>query len=142
MKKILFAFLFVFSLCGSLSAEETVYFGVKPPEGKIKFSDEFSFKMNVSYPDKYDALPDTSTAGNSYFDVLSFEKTGEVSSGTLKTSTWKISAQAFCLETSTFPALTWTLMDKGTPVSKAKSPEFKIKADPLFDPKKVKESDT
>ncbi|MBO4555906.1 MAG: hypothetical protein J5706_04035 [Elusimicrobiales bacterium] len=116
-------------------------FGVRPPDGEIKFADEFSFKMDVSYPQQYEISPDTSSLGNAYFDVLGFEFINDVSSGTLKTSSWKVHAQAFCVETSTFPAIAWKLFENGKAVSVAKSPEFKIKALPLFNPEEVKSSD-
>ena len=134
-----FYFILVFSV--SAFADDMVFFGVKPPQGEIKFSDEFSLTMDVSYPEQYEVLPDTSSAGNAFFDILNFEHIGDASSGTFKTSSWKVNAQAFCIEPSTFPAITWNLIENGKAVSSAKSPEFKIRASPLFDPEEVKKHD-
>ena len=109
MKKYIFFLIAFFIPAQLISAADTVYFGVRPPDENIRFSEKFSFRMETSYPEQYEIMPDTSSIKNDDFEVLDFSKAGEVSSGTLKNTSWSVVAQAYCIGTSTFPAITWNL---------------------------------
>ena len=141
MKKILFVLMMLIFPWQIHAAGEEVYFGVKPPTEKLKFADEFSLEMDVSYPSKYEVLPDTSSADNANFDLLDFARTGEASSGTLKTDVWIIKVQAFDIGVSTFPSIRWNLVDKGKAAASAMSPHFNITVDPFFKQEDVEKSD-
>lgn len=139
MKKIILLCLCFFAQ--ALYAEDTVYFGVKPPKEQIKLTDKFSVYFDIAFPQNYEVQPDTASFPSDNFEALSFENTGVASSDTLKSSLWQVDAQAFCIGNSTFPAITWNLIQDGKKVSSAKSPEFGINVLPLFDEKEIKNSD-
>ena len=141
MKKYILFLITFFIPAQLISAADTVYFGVRPPDENIRFSEKFSFRMETSYPEQYEIMPDTSSIKNDDFEVLDFSKAGEVSSGTLKNTSWSVVAQAYCIGTSTFPAITWNLQQNGRTVSSAPSPEFNIRVSPMFDPEEVKKED-
>lgn len=117
-------------------AQETVAFKISPPAGKTRLAGIFKFKLEASFPEKYSIRPDTSSAADSDFEIISFTKAGENKGGGLKTTGFEIKAQAFSLGISTFPALTWKLYE--TPAAQgmeAKSPSFTMEVLPVFESK-------
>lgn len=123
------------SLLCTAAAAQDVTFNFVPPPGKIKFSETFTIKMQATLPADYSLTPDTASADNSSFELLSFTKTGESASGAARTVDFDIKAQAFSLGRSTFPVITWNLLEKGAPAAQAKSPQFNIDILPLFETK-------
>ena len=140
-KRFLLLFFFFFSFAQAVFAADTVYFGVNPPDENVRFADKFSLRMEAAYPAQYDLVPDTSSLSTNDFDLIDMTKIGEASSGTLKSASWSVVAQAFCIGKSTFPAITWNLVSNGKTMSSAFSPEFNIKVAPLFNPETAEKED-
>jgi len=140
-KRFLLLFFFFFSFAQAVFAADTVYFGVNPPDENVRFADKFSLRMEAAYPAQYDLVPDTSSLSTNDFDLIDMTKIGEASSGTLKSASWSVVAQAFCIGKSTFPAITWNLVSNGKTMSSAFSPEFNIKVAPLFNPEAAEKED-
>lgn len=118
--------------CAPAAAEETVSFKLTPPASGVKLAEPFKVKVEASYPARYSIKPDTATAGNEEFEVLSFTRLNSAAAGALKTDTFEIAAKPFALGQSTFPAVTWELYAEGAPPAAAKSPPFLVEIQPLF----------
>ncbi|PIU18183.1 MAG: hypothetical protein COT18_10965, partial [Elusimicrobia bacterium CG08_land_8_20_14_0_20_59_10] len=121
---------------GAAAAEETVSFKLSPPAGKLRLADTFDVRVEASFPQKYSLRPDTAALDTSSFELLYFTKTGESAKDGLKTENFEIKAQAFSLGVSTFPEVTWALYENDTAAAQAKSPQFLLTIDPLFETKK------
>jgi hypothetical protein len=115
------------------AAEDTVAFKLTPPKSGVKLAEPFKLKVEASYPARFSIKPDTATAGNEEFEVLSFTRLDSKSAGSLKTDTFEIAAKPFALGQSTFPAVTWELLAAGEPPAAAKSPTVLIDILPLFE---------
>lgn len=113
---------------------QTVSFKVLPPAAKPKLAEPFKLRMELSFPDGYEAALDTASFRNDVFELLKIEKASSGSSGGLKTETFDLKVSAFETGVSTFPATTW-LLRKGTETREASSPAFQLDIQPLFDEK-------
>ncbi len=121
---------------GAARAQDTVSFKVAPPKGKTRLAEVFTVSVEAAYPEQYSITPDTTSADGSDFGLLSFTRTAQTKNGGLKTDTFEVKAQAFALGVSTFPALTWKLSGApGASETKAKTPEFTLDVQPVFDSK-------
>ena len=114
-------------------AEAGVSLTVTPPAGKILLADSFKFKVEASLPENYSLKPDTSSADGSGFELLSFTKAGEIKKEGRKTETFEVSARAFTLGISTFPAISWRLAGADAPAgTTVNSSAFNLEVLPLF----------
>lgn len=118
--------------CAPAAAEETVSFKLTPPAAGVKLAEPFTVKVEASYPARYSIKPDTATAGNEEFEILSFTRLNSAAAGALKTDVFEIAAKPFALGQSTFPAVTWELFAAGAEPAAAKSPPVLIEILPLF----------
>ncbi len=104
-----------------------------PPAARIPLAAPFGFKVEASLPENFFLKPDTATASNSEFEVLSFTKTAGEKRDGRKTETFEIKARAFALGVSTFPAITWDLRGEGIPEgTTVKTSTFTVEITPLF----------
>ncbi|OIO01521.1 MAG: hypothetical protein COX65_02525 [Elusimicrobia bacterium CG_4_10_14_0_2_um_filter_56_8] len=129
-KLILLAALF----CASpAAAGENVSFTVTPPAGRIRLADSFKFTVAASIPEKYTLRPDTAAPEDSGFELLSVTKSSEIKKDGLKTEFFEVSARAFTLGISTFPAISWSLAGAaGAAGSVFNSAPFNLEVLPLF----------
>ena len=114
------------------AAQESVAFTLHPPKA-AKLAEPFKVRLEAVYSDKYSLKPDTSTAGNEDFEVLSFSRLSSAAAGGKRTDTFEIAAKPFTLGRSTFPAVTWELFSPGAQALEAASPAFPLEVKPAFD---------
>lgn len=114
------------------AAQEQVSLAVTPPAEKVKLAETFKFRVEASLPENYSISPDTAAPEGSDFELLSFTRSGGTKKDGRKTETFEISARAYALGISTFPALTWRLGGEAPPDAAVASSSFTVEVLPLF----------
>jgi hypothetical protein len=115
------------------AAENAVALAVTPPAGQQRLAETFTFRVEASLPESYSLKPDTTTAGNSEFEVRSFARISVKKEIGLRTETFEIKVKPFTLGVSTFPALAWELRGDGVPEGTViRTSTFTVEVLPLF----------
>lgn len=139
MRRTTFLLLAAFLAAAPAAAQEQVSLTVTPPAGKVKLAETFKFKVEASLPENYSLKPDTAAPEGSDFELISFTRSAGTKKDGRKTETFELSARAYALGVSTFPALAWRLGGEAPPNAAVASSSFTVEVLPLF---KTKEGES
>lgn len=115
------------------AAREGAALKAVPPEGKVRLAEPFTFTVEAELPATWELGVDTASA-NSEFEIVKAERRWSEVGESGKTELFEVTARAFTLGVSTFPAVAWTARGPGAAgAPPAKTDPFLVEVQGAFE---------